>query len=59
MMTLGGRSGAPAEVAKAVAAVTKDDVVAAAAGLRLDTVYALVDAGPEAGPGAKAEGASA
>ncbi len=48
MMTLGGRSGAPAEVAKAVAAVTKDDVVAAAVGLRLDTVYALVDAGPGA-----------
>lgn len=41
-----------AEVAKAVAAVTEDYVVAAAAGLRLDTVYALVDAAPSTTEGA-------
>lgn len=41
IMALGGRSGAPDDASRAVAAVVKDEVVAAAAGLRLDTTYAL------------------
>lgn len=45
IMALGGRSGAPEEASQAVAGVTRDDVVAAAQELRLDTVFALV---PEA-----------
>lgn len=41
VMDLGGRSGAPEEASQAVAQVSRDDVVAAAQGLRLDMVFAL------------------
>lgn len=41
IMALGDRSGAPEEASRAVARVTRDDVVAVAQGLRLDTVFAL------------------
>ncbi len=45
IMALGDRSGAPEEASQAVAGVSRDEVVAAAQGLRLDTVFALA---PEA-----------
>lgn len=43
VMTLGGRSGAPDDVARATSTVTKDEVVEAARSLRLDTTYLLAD----------------
>jgi predicted Zn-dependent peptidase len=48
IMALGGRSGAPEEASRAVARVTRDEVVAAASTLVLDTVYALAPAELEA-----------
>lgn len=48
VMALGGKSGAPVETGEAVERVTKDEVVAAARGLRLDTDYALMPEAEEA-----------
>lgn len=57
MMALGGRSGAPDDAAEALWRVTKDEVVAAAQGLRLDTTFVLAPAAAGAGAAAP-QGAS-